>query len=48
MSFSDFLYDISLLGGIMIVAALMTILAHNLFETAYWRYVDWKNDRENR
>tara|TARA_B100000579_G_C22009929_1_gene479006 strand:+ start:276 stop:428 length:153 start_codon:yes stop_codon:yes gene_type:complete len=42
MSFSGFIYDISLLGAIMITGAVLSTAAYNVFEIIYWKYVDWK------
>ena len=42
MNLTGFLYDISLLGAVMITGALFATAAYNVFEIAYWRYIDWK------
>tara|TARA_E500000331_G_scaffold345397_1_gene382910 strand:+ start:1648 stop:1785 length:138 start_codon:yes stop_codon:yes gene_type:complete len=39
---SNSIYDIGLLGGIVLGGFCLSMFAYNAVEILYWKYADWK------
>ena len=38
--------DIVVLFGFIIIGTIVLTWVHNLFEIIYWKYIDWKYNKE--
>tara|TARA_B100000214_G_C23543164_1_gene434973 strand:+ start:241 stop:387 length:147 start_codon:yes stop_codon:yes gene_type:complete len=44
---NSFISDVILFSGIIFAGFGLSILAYNMFEIAYWKYVDCKYGKDN-
>ena len=44
MFVNNLVYDVSLLAGVILCGSALSLGAYNLFDAAYWYYIDWREE----